>query len=85
MRGICLSWLILGRVDNQDDYAPSAGAGYLFGSVPLFIVGGALMANINEEPAVFGTSALLALAFASYLLLVGAIARGIQVARRTTR
>jgi hypothetical protein len=72
-------------VDNQDDYAPSAGAGYLFGSVPLFIVGGAFMANINEEPAVFGTSALLALAFASYLLLVGAIARGIQVARRTTR
>lgn len=72
-------------MDNQDDYAPSAGAGYLFGSVPLFIVGGALMANINEEPAVFGTSALLSLAFASYLLLVGAIARGIQVARRTAR
>jgi len=72
-------------MDNQDDYAPSAGAGYLFGSVPLFIVGGALMANINEEPAVFGTSALLSLAFASYLLLVGAIARGIQVARRGPR
>ena len=75
----------MGRMDNQDDYAPSAGAGYLFGSVPLFIVGGALMANSNEEPTVFGTSALLSLAFASYLLLVGAIARGIQVARRSTR
>ncbi len=72
-------------MDNPDDYESSAGAGYLFGSVPLFILGGALTANINEGPVGFGTAALLSLAFASYLLLVGAIARGIQVARRSTR
>ncbi len=69
-------------MDNQDDYEPSAGAGYLLGSVPLIILGGVLLANVNEEPAVFGTAALLSLAFGAYLLLVGAIARGIQVARR---
>ena len=72
-------------MDNQDDYVPSAGAGYLFGSVPLFILGGVLLANINEEPAVFGTAALLSVAFAAYLLLVGAIARGIQVAQGRTQ
>lgn len=68
-------------MDNQDDYEPSAGATYLFGSVPLFIVGGMFLANVNEEPAVFGSGALVCFAFAVYLLLVGAIARGIQVAR----
>ena len=70
---------------NQDDYEPSAGATYLFGSAPLFILGSMMLANINEEPAVFGTGAVLFFAVAVYLLLVGAIARGIQVARRGVR
>lgn len=72
-------------MDKQDDYEPSAGAMYLLGSVPLLVVGGMLLANTNEEPAIFGTGALLFLAFAGYLLLVGAVARGIQVARRRSR
>ena len=67
---------------SQDDYETSAGAGYLLGSLPLFILGGMLLANTNEDPTIFGTGALLALACAVYLLLVGAIARGLQVARR---
>lgn len=70
-------------MNGQDDYEPSAGAGYLFGSVPLFLLGGLLLANTNEDP-MFGTGALLCFAFAVYLLLVGAVARGIQVARQTS-
>lgn len=78
-----LSCRTLGRMNGQDEYEPSAGAGYLFVSVPLFILGGVLLANTNEDP-MFGTGALLCFAFAVYLLLVGAVARGIQVARQTS-
>ena len=70
---------------SQDDYETSAGAGYLLGSAPLFLLGGLLLANTNEDPTIFGTGALLVLACAVYLLLVGAVARGIQVARRQER
>lgn len=71
-------------MNSKADYQPSAGAMYLAGSVPLFIVGGLFLANTNESPAMFGTAALLCFAFAVYLLLVGAVARGIQVARSGT-
>lgn len=71
-------------MSNEAEYEPSAGAVYLLCSVPLFVVGGMFLSNTNEDPAMFGTAALLCFAFAVYLLLVGAIARGIQVARRRT-
>ena len=71
-------------MNSEAEYEPSAGAMYLLGSVPLFIVGGLFLANTNEDPSIFGTAALLCFAFAVYLLLVGAVARGIQVARRRT-
>lgn len=70
-------------MNHEDGYQPSAGAAYLWGSVPLFVVGAMLMANVDEEPEFFRTAGVLALAFAVYLLLVGAVARGIQVARRS--
>lgn len=75
------SYRTLGRMNGQDDYAPSAGAGYLFGSVPLFVLGGVLLANTNEDSTMFGTGALLCFAFAVYLLLVGAVARGTRSRR----
>ena len=68
-------------MDAQDEDPISAGAGYLVGSLPLFVLGGISLANVNESAFVFGSGALLLFACATYLLVVGAVARGIQVAR----
>lgn len=62
--------------------ASSAGATYLLVSLPLFLLGGLLLANLNEDATLFGSAAALSLACGAYLLLVGAIARGMQVAHR---
>lgn len=71
-----------GTTNNADDFEHSAGAGYLIGSVPLVVLGGLFLANTNEEPVFFGIGGMLCLLVAAYLLIVGAVARGIQVARR---
>ena len=70
--------------ETMDDYEPSAGVWYAVAAVALFVVGGMLLANTDEEPMFFLTGGLAFMGAGSYLLLVGAVARGIQVARRWT-
>lgn len=70
-----------GNEKAADDYTPSAGVGYLLGSLGVFLLSAVLAANTAEEPVVFGTAAALTAVVATYLLIVGAVARGLQVAR----
>jgi hypothetical protein len=63
-------------------YEPSAGFWYAFGGVISFVVGGSLLANTIEDPTVFRTGGLAFIAAGLYLLVVGGVARGSQLARR---
>ena len=67
---------------SQGDFDLSAGPRHLLGCLPLFIIGAMLLTNLDEDPTVFGLGAMLFLVPAAYLLIVGAVARGIQVAHR---
>ena len=66
---------------TDDRYEPSAGAWYAVSGVACFVIGGSLAANINEDPTVFRTGALLFLAASIYLLIAGGVARGSQLGR----
>ena len=67
--------------ETRDHYQPSAGLGYVVAGVALFVVGGLLLANAEEPRNVFLTGGLACLGAGFYLLLAGAVARGVQVAR----
>ncbi|HSE71684.1 MAG TPA: hypothetical protein VLA97_13070 [Nocardioidaceae bacterium] len=66
--------------ETKDDYQPSKGLVYAIAGVSVFVVGGLILANSHDEDPLF----LLGLALEGtgiYLLLAGAVARGIQMAR----
>jgi hypothetical protein len=68
--------------DGFDPYNSSFGVAYGTVGVILLVIGGALLANINEDPTIFGAGGTLFLASGLYLTNAGAVARGIQLARR---
>lgn len=68
--------------DHFDPSKPSFGAAYGTVGVILLVIGGALLANLSEDPTVFITGATLFLGSGLYLTVAGAVARGIQLARR---
>ena len=67
--------------DRFDPYNSSFGAAYGFAGVALLMIGGLLLGNINED-LIFGIGAVLFSATGFYFLVAGAVARGIQLARR---
>lgn len=74
-------------MDNtaRDDFDPSKpffGAAYGTVGVILLVIGSALLANLTEDPTLFGAGATLFLGSGLYLMVAGAVARGIQLARR---
>ncbi len=67
--------------DRFDPYKSSFGAAYGLAGVALLVVGGMLLGNINED-VIFGIGAVVFSATGFYFLVAGAVARGIQLARR---
>lgn len=59
---------------------PSEAFGYAVVGFFLVLIGGSLLGNMNEDPAIFRTGGLIFGTSGLYLLLVGAVARGIEVA-----
>lgn len=57
-------------------------ATYLVVSMVLLAIGSQLFLNLNEDPEIFIIFTLLFTAPGFYLLVAGAVARGIQMARR---
>jgi hypothetical protein len=66
--------------EKTDTYQPSHGAPYFFGGIAVLLLSALLLTNANEGEW-FGLAGLVLLGAAGYLLLVGGVARGIQVAR----
>jgi hypothetical protein len=66
--------------EPTDDYQPSRGLGYALAGVALFVIGCLLLTNTVEGDA-FLVLGLISTSAGGYLLLVGAVARGIQLAR----
>ena len=66
---------------DQDDYQPSVGAVHGVVGVTLFVLGGFALANTNENE-MFGVLGLVAVASGLYATVAGAVARGIQLARK---
>lgn len=54
---------------------------YLLGGTVLLAIAGALFVNLNEDPETFAVFTMLAAGPALYMLIAGAVARGIEVAR----
>lgn len=68
-------------MNEEPDYEPSAGATYGFVGVAVIAVGAMSLANANENE-IFGLLGFVFLASGFYATLAGAVARGIQLARR---
>lgn len=66
---------------EEQEHEPSAGAAYGFVGVAVIAVGAISLANANENE-FFGTLGFIFLASGFYATLAGAVARGIQLARR---
>lgn len=66
---------------STDTYQPSAGALYGVAGTGLILAGALAAANTNENDAV-GLLGVLLLAGGFYATVAGAVARGIQLARR---
>lgn len=62
-------------------YEPSVGAVYGVIGVVLIVLGGYALANANEADA-FGIIGVALIAGGSYQTIAGAVARGIQLARK---
>ena len=79
MRGSCTD---TGDVSDLDrDYQPSAGVIYGIIGVVCIAIGATSLANANENEA-FGILGVMFLASGLYVTVAGAVARGIQLARR---
>ena len=68
--------------DATAPYESSAGLWYAVGGVICFVIGGSLLANTIEDPTLFRTGGLTFIATGVYLLVVGGVVRGTQLARR---
>jgi uncharacterized membrane protein len=55
---------------------------YALGATILLSIGGMLFLNLNEDPEIFMVFTMIFTVPGLYLLLAGAVARGIQMARR---
>ena len=70
------------RVSEQaSDYEPSVGAVYGAIGIALIVLGGMALANVSEGDA-FGVIGVGLTAGGAYAVIAGAVARGIQLARR---
>ncbi|MCD4525529.1 hypothetical protein [Nocardioides sp. cx-173] len=69
---------------DTNDYQPSLGLGYLLGGLAVLIVAGMCLVNADGDHA-YAVVGLVLLGTAGYLLLVGGVARGLQVARTSDR
>ena len=67
---------------DVDSYQAPVGVVHGVVGVVLLIIGEALLRNLNEDPVIFGMAATAALGAGLYLTITGAVARGIQLARR---
>lgn len=67
--------------DGFDPYQSSFGAAYGFAGVALLIVGGLLLAAGGEDE-IFAIGGVIFSGTGFYFLVAGAVARGIQLARR---
>ena len=71
------------RTDVEPDtYQPSLGVLHALAGVSLLVVGFWFRSNTNEDLYVFGTLATIFTFTGVYCLGAGAVARGIQLARR---
>jgi hypothetical protein len=66
---------------TEPDYEPSVGAVYGALGIGLIVLGGFALANANEADA-FGVIGLGLMAGGAYAAIAGAVARGIQLARK---
>lgn len=68
---------------NQlDTVTPTAPLLYALVGTVLLAIGGMLFVNLNEDPELFMVFTVVFTGPGSYLLLAGAVARGITLARR---
>ena len=67
--------------ETERDYEPSVGAVYGAIGIVLIVLGGFALANANEADA-FGAIGLGLMAGGAYAAIAGAVARGIQLARK---
>jgi hypothetical protein len=68
---------------NQvDSVAPNPPFLYALAGAVLLAVGGMLFVNVNEDPEIFMVFTVAFAAPGLYLLLAGAVARGIALSRR---
>lgn len=68
--------------DNPDSPQPSKGLPYVLGGVVILFIGAMVLVNTDEEPDLFFPAGMALTGIAAYLILVGAVARGVQIARR---
>lgn len=66
---------------KQDDYVPSAGVMYALAGIALLALAGIALANTNEG-GVFGVLGLVLVGSGCYCIVVGGVARGIQLSRK---
>ena len=67
--------------ETERDYEPSVGAVYGTIGIVLIVLGGFALANANEADA-FDAIGLGLMAGGAYAAIAGAVARGIQLARK---
>jgi hypothetical protein len=67
--------------ETEPEYEPSVGAVYGTIGIVLIVLGGFAVANANEA-APFGVTGLGMMAGGAYAAIAGAVARGIQLARK---
>ena len=65
-------------------YEPSAGLWYALAGVICFVVGGSWLTNASNDPSFAHAAGLALIAVGLYLLVVGGVARGSQLARRSS-
>lgn len=67
--------------EQDDDYQPSEGILYALVGIPLLVLGGMALSNLNET-GMFGVIGLVLIGVGGYCIIVGAVARGIQLSRK---
>lgn len=68
--------------NQADTVVPTAPFVYALVGTVLLAIGGMLFVNLNEDPEIFMVFTVVFTGPGLYLLLAGAVARGIAVARR---
>lgn len=66
---------------NQSDTVASAAPFHALVGTVLLAIGGMLFVNLNEDPEIFMVFTIVFTAPGLYLLIAGAVARGVALAR----